>query len=108
MRSLIMYGATRTTWDDILSRNKRFIPNQTIYSSTDFNRNVKRRVEKKYIDKVFFTSSLLSASEFAKKASKKYGGSPVIYIVTPIGDYYNTISSEFIADKARVLGIYNK
>ena len=59
---------------------------------------------KKYLDKVFFTTSLLSAKRYAKKACKRYGGSPVIYIVKPIGQYFNRIDSEYIADKAVVIG----
>lgn len=59
---------------------------------------------KKYLDKVFFTSSLMSAEMYAKKACKKYGGSPVIYIVRPIGQFFNTVNNEYIADKALVLG----
>jgi len=62
---------------------------------------------KKYEDKVFFTTSLCSATKFAKKACAKYGGSPVIYIVRPIGQYFNTINGEYIADKAAVVGIAN-
>lgn len=59
---------------------------------------------KKYLDKVFFTSSLLSAEMYAKKACRKYGGSPVVYIVRPIGQFFNTVNNEYIADKALVLG----
>lgn len=53
---------------------------------------------------MFFTSSLLSAENYAKKACKKYGGNPVIYIVKPIGQYFNRMDYEYIADKARVIG----
>lgn len=59
---------------------------------------------KKYINKVFFTTSLLSADMYAKKACKKYGGNPVVYIVKPVGQYFNRINSEYIADKAVVIG----
>lgn len=38
-----------------------------------------------------------------KKACNKYGGKPVIYIVKPIGQFYNTINTEYIADKALIL-----
>lgn len=58
---------------------------------------------KKYTDKVFFTTSILSASMYAKKACKKYGGNPIVYIVKPIGQYFNTINTEYIADKALIL-----
>ena len=56
------------------------------------------------MDKVFFTTSLLSAENYAKKACKKYGGAPVIYMVKPIGQYFNRIKCEYIADKARIIG----
>lgn len=58
----------------------------------------------KYTDKVFFTNSILSAQKFAKKACDKYGGKPVIYKVKPIGQWFNTINTEYIADKALVIG----
>ena len=60
---------------------------------------------KKNNDKVFFTTSLLSASMFAKKACNKYGGNPIIYIVKPIGQCFNRINNEYIADKALVIGV---
>lgn len=66
--------------------------------------NLREEWRKKYNDKVFFTSSPSSAYMFAKKACVKYGGSPVVYIVRPIGQYFNTVNNEFIADKALVLG----
>lgn len=59
---------------------------------------------KKYLDKVFFTDSYSSAYIFAKKACKKYGGNPVVYQVKPIGQYFNTVNNEYIADKALILG----
>ena len=58
---------------------------------------------KKYTDKVFFTTSILPASMYAKKECKKYGGNPIVYIVKPIGQYFNTINTEYIADKALIL-----
>lgn len=66
--------------------------------------NQRENWRKKYLDKVFFTSSLLSAEMYAKKACKKYGGNPVVYIVRPIGQFFNTVNNEYIADKALVLG----
>ena len=71
-------------------------PNQT--------NNLREEWRKKHVDKVFFTTSLLAADNYAKKACKKYGGNPVIYIVKPIGQYFNRMNSEYIADKARVIG----
>lgn len=53
---------------------------------------------------MFFTTSLLSAEKYAKKACKKYGGNPVVYLVKPIGQYFNRMNSEYIADNAVVVG----
>ena len=53
---------------------------------------------------MFFTTSLLSAENYAKKACKKYGGDPVVYLVKPVGQYFNRIDSEYIADKAVIIG----
>lgn len=66
--------------------------------------NQREEWRKKYHDKVFFTSSLLSAEKYAKKACNKYGGSPIIYTVKPIGEYYKRIDYEYVADKALVTG----
>lgn len=57
----------------------------------------------KYTDSVFFTDSLLSAMKYAKRACVKYGGNPVVYVVKPIGQFFNTIPGEYVADKALVL-----
>lgn len=59
---------------------------------------------KKNEDKVFFTTSLGTARRFAKKACEKFGGNPIIYIVRPIGQYFNTIEGEFVSDRAVVIG----
>lgn len=69
-----------------------------------YTKNLREEWRKRYINKVFFTTSLLSAENYAKKACKKYGGNPVVYIVKPIGQYFNRINCEYIADKARVVG----
>ena len=63
---------------------------------------------KKYTDKVFFTDSLLSANMYAKKACKKYGGNPIVYIVKPIGQFFNTINTEYIADRALIVSTLTK
>lgn len=65
--------------------------------------NKREQWRNKYIDKIFFTTSLLSAEMYAKKACKKYGGNPVVYTVKPIGQYFNRINSEYIADKALII-----
>lgn len=71
--------------------------------------SIKREEQrKKFTDKVFFTTSILSASMYAKKACKKYGGNPIIYIVKPIGQFFNTINTEYIADRAWILNITSR
>ena len=65
--------------------------------------NLREEWRKKLIDKVFFTNSLLSAEMFAKKASKKYGGNPIIYEVKPIGDIWHINTNEYVADRADII-----
>lgn len=62
--------------------------------------NKREEWRKKYNNKVFFTTSILTANKFARKACEKYGGNPVVYEVKPIGQYFNTINGEYISDKA--------
>lgn len=57
----------------------------------------------KYSDKVFFTTSLLSAEMFAKKACRKYGGNPVVFKVRPVGQFFRRMDVEYIADRAVIL-----
>lgn len=66
--------------------------------------NLREEWRRKYHDKVFFTTSLMSAKKYAKKACEKYGGNPVIYTVRPIGQWFNRIDTEYIAEKAMVIG----
>ena len=66
--------------------------------------NLREDWRKKYLNKVFFTTPLLSAEMYAKKACKKYGGEPVVYMVKPIGQYFNKMNTEYIADKAVIIG----
>lgn len=65
--------------------------------------NLREDWRKKYIDKVFFTNSLLSAEKFAKKAANKYGGEPTVFIVKPEPPYYHINTNEFIADRAIII-----
>lgn len=67
--------------------------------------NKREEWRNKNIDKVFFTTSAISAEMFAKKACKKYGGNPIVYIVKPVGQYFNTINTEYIADKAIIIDV---
>ena len=60
----------------------------------------------KYTDQVFFTNSLVSAYKYADKACKKYGGKPIVYKVVPVGQYCRTVNNEFVAEKARIVGIH--
>ena len=66
--------------------------------------NLREDWRKKYHNVVFFTTSLLSAFKFARKACEKYGGNPVIYEVRPIGQYFNTIHGEYISERAKIVG----
>lgn len=68
-----------------------------------YTNNLREDWRKKYRDVVFFTTSLLSASKFARKACEKFGGNPVIYEVRPIGKYSNTIYGEYISEKALII-----
>ena len=68
-----------------------------------YTNNLREDWRKKYRNMVFFTTSLLSASKFARKACGKYGGNPVVYEVRPIGQYFNTIHGEYISEKALVV-----
>ena len=43
---------------------------------------------KKDLDVVFSTISYKSAYMYAKKAAEKYGGSPVVYRVIPLGNVH--------------------
>ena len=69
-----------------------------------YTHNKREHWRNKYVDKVFFTNSILSAYKFARKACEKYGGHPIVYKVKPAGQWYNTINTEYIADKALVIG----
>ena len=68
-----------------------------------YTNNLREDWRKKYLNMVFFTTSLLSALKFARKACKKYGGNPVIYEVNPIGQYFNTTYGEYISEKALII-----
>lgn len=57
----------------------------------------------KLLDKVFMTTSLVSAARYARKASNTFGGNPVIYVVEPIGYCDNTLVNEYIADEAKII-----
>lgn len=65
--------------------------------------NLREEWRKKLVNKVFFTTSLMSAQKYAKKAAQKYGGNPVVYEVKPIGDIWNPNNNEYVADRARVI-----
>lgn len=57
----------------------------------------------KTLDKVFITNSLKSAQMYAKKASIKFGGKPIVYIVKPKGDIWKVNATEFVADYAEII-----
>lgn len=67
--------------------------------------NLREDWRKKNTDKVFLTTSLLSAKQYAKKACIMYGGRPIVYECKPLGPCFNRINSEYITDKALILGV---
>lgn len=83
---------------DVFNVNKVLLP-------PTYTNNLREEWRKKYQNMVFFTTSLLSASKFARKACDKYGGNPVIYEVRPIGQYFNTIRGEYISEKAKIVRV---
>ena len=53
-------------------------------------------------DVVFVTSSVVSAEKYAKKAVDRFGGDPVVMVVSPIGSR-RINNNEYVCDKAIVL-----
>ena len=53
-------------------------------------------------DVVFVTSSVVSAEKYAKKAVERFGGDPVVMVVSPIGAR-RINNNEYVCDKAIVL-----
>ena len=67
--------------------------------------NLREEWRKKLTNKVFFTTSLMSARMYAKKAAARYGGNPIVYEVKPIGDIWNPNTNEYVADRAKIIKI---
>ena len=67
--------------------------------------NLREEWRKKLINKVFFTDSLYSAARYAKRAADKYGGEPIIYEIKPLGDVWCPNTTEYVADKAKIIAI---
>jgi hypothetical protein len=67
------------TSDKILSIGDKLIPPNDTGMLSERGRKVN-------LDKVFFTHDKRSASTYARKAVKEFGGNPVVYEVSPIGD----------------------
>lgn len=80
-------------------------PIRSVILPSTVHGNKREEWRKKYTDMVFFTTSMLSAKMYAKKACKKYGGNPIVYAVRPIGQWFNTVNNEYIARKACVIGV---
>ena len=55
---------------------------------------------------VFLTDSPRSAYKYALKACEKYGGSPVVYEVEPVGEAFYRHTHEHIARAATVIQIW--
>lgn len=80
---------------------------KTILPST-YTGVLREDFRKKDLGWVWLTDSTKSAAYYAKKAVAKYGGEPIIYIVKPIPYYIERKPTEYICQKARVLGRYEK
>ena len=57
----------------------------------------------KHTDVVFFTPSVPSAIRYARKACAKYGGNPVIFQVSPIGEIVHIGNGDWVADSAHII-----
>lgn len=92
METIIFYHGT----SDILPIENEIIP--------PCFTNIKREEWRKKLNaKVFITNSLMSAEMYAKKSCKKYGGSPIVYKVKPVGDVWNVNNTEYVVDKAIII-----
>jgi len=74
----------------------------------DLTGNLREDWRRKNINKVYITPSLMSAEKFAYKASQKYGGNSIVYIVKPRGQVINLNTNEYIADSADILSVAAK
>lgn len=65
---------------------------------------LREHFRKKHLDSVFLTISLRSAEMYAKKACAYFGGTPVVYKASPVGDVVMN-GIECICDKAIIKGV---
>lgn len=70
--------------------------------------NLREDWRKANLNQVYVTDSLLSAQKFAYKCADKYGGSPIVYKVKPIGNLWRRKDTEYLADKALILGVHKE
>lgn len=63
---------------------------------------------KSLIDKVFMTNSVCSAEKYAEKATIKFGGKPIGYVVRPIGDVWQVNLTEFVSDAAEIISVVSR
>lgn len=82
---------------DIFKINRILPPNETGILREEWR--------KKNINKIYATTSLLSAEKYAYKATQKYGGNSIVYKVRPRGQVVNVNTNEYIADSADIIGI---
>ena len=64
---------------------------------------LREKFRDKLRDVVFVTDSVKSAEMYAKKACAKFGGSPVVYEVKPLGDCWNKGNGDYLCYSARVI-----
>ena len=59
-------------------------------------------------DKVFLTNFLRSAKQYARKVVTKFGGTPIVYIVNPIGVLWKIGPTEFVVNIAKIVSVVRK
>lgn len=78
---------------------------EEILPSSD-TENLRETNRQKFRNKVFVTTSLLSAKKYALKSALMFGGNPVVYEVIPDFDsIFNTTDCEYICDFAKIKNI---
>lgn len=91
-QNTIFYHGTTTAF----GRLTKILPPE----QTGVEREIRSR---KRADMVYITPSALSAANYAKKATLKFGGEPVLYQVKPHGNLFYVGNNEWITDLATVI-----
>jgi len=73
----------------------------TLYPACETN-NLREENRHDLLDYVFLTCSYVSALRYAIKASKKYGGNPIVYTVEPSADCFHWQSGQYLCKSAKI------